>query len=158
MTKAVISLLTVSAFAAGTWALVPGPGASKEDVKAVERAVLDYCEAFYEMKPELLERSVHPEVNKFGFHRPSPDEPYRRIPVTFDQLVTLAATWNQDAKFGKDASKEVAVFDVMDQTAAAKLIAGWGIDYMHLAKYDGTWKVVQVIWQSHPLESASAGN
>jgi len=156
--KVIISVFTVSAFAAAAGALVSGPGSSKEDVKAVERAVLDYCEAFYEMKPELLERSVDPELNKFGFHRPSPAEDYRKIPMTYDQLVTLAATWNQDGKFGKDAPKEVKVFDVLDKTASAKLVAGWGIDYMHLVKYDGTWKVVQVIWQSHPLESPPTGN
>ncbi len=40
----------------------------------------------------------------------------------------------------------------IDQTASVKLIAEWGIDYMHLAKYDGRWKIVNVLWQSHPEE------
>jgi hypothetical protein len=110
------------------------------------------------MKPKLVERSVHPELTKFGFHRESAEESYRRIRMTYDQLVALAATWNQDAKFGKDAPNEVGVFDVLEKTAAAKLIAGWGIDYLHLAKYDGRWKVEHVIWQSHPLAGESAGN
>ncbi len=40
----------------------------------------------------------------------------------------------------------------IDQTASVKLIAEWGIDYMHLAKYEGQWKIVNVLWQSHPPE------
>jgi hypothetical protein len=26
----------------------------------------------------------------------------------------------------------------------------WGIDYMHLAKYDGKWKIVNILWQEPP--------
>ena len=120
--------------------------------QAVERAVLDYCEAVYEMKPELMERGVHPDVQKFGFYRPATDQPYKQVPCTYDQLIHLSKVWNKDGKFGPNARKEVQVFDVLDQTAAAKLVGEWGIDYFHLAKYDGQWKIVQVLWQSHPEE------
>jgi hypothetical protein len=130
-------------------ALSPLP-TEDEDRKAVERAVLDYVEAFYEMKPELLERSVHEDLTKFGFWRRPGDEEYRGSPMSFDQAVTVAKTWNKDGKAGDDAPKKVEVFDLMDQTAVAKLTAQWGIDYMHLAKFDGEWKILHVLWQSHP--------
>jgi hypothetical protein len=26
----------------------------------------------------------------------------------------------------------------------------WGIDYMHLAKYDGRWQIINIVWQAHP--------
>lgn len=48
------------------------------------------------------------------------------------------------------APKEIAILDVADQTASAKLTAWWGIDYLHLAKYDGKWMITQVLWQSPP--------
>ncbi len=131
---------------------------STNDREAVERAVLDYCEAFYEMKPELLKRSLHPELAKFGFHRTSADQEYRKIPSGFPQLLKLAEGWNKDGRFGKDAPKTVEVFDVLDKTAAAKLTAGWGIDYLHLAKYDGKWMIVQVIWQSYPVPPSKQGS
>ena len=28
----------------------------------------------------------------------------------------------------------------------------WGIDYFHLAKLDGTWTIMNVIWQTYPPE------
>ncbi len=46
--------------------------------------------------------------------------------------------------------EKVEVFDVLDQTAAAKLTALWGVDYLHLAKFEGEWKILQVLWQSQP--------
>lgn len=42
------------------------------------------------------------------------------------------------------------MLDVLDQTAAVKLVASSGIDYMQLAKYDGQWKILNIVWQSHP--------
>ena len=69
--------------------------------------------------------------------------------MTYDQLVRLAGNWNKDKK--RDTSiKVVAVLDVLDQTAVAKVTAAWGVDYMQLAKFEGRWKIVQILWQSHP--------
>jgi hypothetical protein len=122
------------------------------EIKAVERAALDYCEAFYDMKPELLERSLHPELVKFGFYRPSAKHDYKKVDSSYEHLHGLAKVWNKDGKFGPDAPKQVQVFEVLDKIAAAKVIGAWGIDYLHLAKYDGKWMITQVIWQSPPMD------
>ena len=115
---------------------------------AVERAVLDYAEAFYDVKPELLARSVHPDLDKRGWFRSSPEEPYSELPMTYEQLVELAKRFNKEGRLPADAPKEVEVLDLLDQTASAKLVAAWGVDYLHLAKYDGVWRIRQVLWQS----------
>ena len=47
------------------------------------------------------------------------------------------------------------MLDVLDQTAVAKVTANWGIDYMLLAKFDGRWKIVEILWQSHPPKGAN---
>ncbi len=133
--------------------LIPQAGQDKTDHAehaAVERACLDYVEGVYEVKPELIKKSVHPDLKKFGFSRR--EEGYRGVPMTFDQLVTLAGQWNKDGRVPDDAPKKVEVFDVLDKTASAKLTAHWGIDYFHLIKEDGKWKIYQVLWQSPPQD------
>ena len=37
-------------------------------------------------------------------------------------------------------------------TASAKLTADWGVDYFHLAKYEGKWKIVHVLWAVNETE------
>ncbi len=134
-------------------ALLPAQDEAAADRAKVERAVLDYVEALYEVKPELIARSVHPAVAKFGFARRSADEAYLGFAMSYDELFALAGEWNDDGdKAGPTSPKEVVVLDVLDQTAAAKLTAEWGVDYMHLAKYDGEWKILQVLWQTPPVE------
>ncbi len=68
--------------------------------------------------------------------------------MTFEQLVEVAKNWNRAGKLRKDAPKEVTIYDVLDQTATVKLVAEWGIDFMHLAKFDGKWTIINVLWQS----------
>jgi hypothetical protein len=46
------------------------------------------------------------------------------------------------------APKKVELLDLLDQTAAVKVTAWWGTDYMLLAKYDGRWMISHVLWQS----------
>ena len=128
--------------------LLVAPAYAGDDAEAVERAVLDYVEAVEQGKPELMQRGVHPDLHKFGFYRQ--EGAYRVIPMTFDQLVELAANMKAEGHVPENPTHEVEIFEVMDKTAAAKLTAFWGIDYMHLAKHEDEWKIVHVLWQSAP--------
>ena len=121
------------------------------DVEAVRAAVLDYVEAIYDVEPERIERSVHPKLAKLGWGRDG-EGVYHEYPMTQEQLVSLASRYNKDGRIPKDAPKIVEIYEVLDKTASVKLTASWGIDYMHLAKLDGKWMIMNVLWQSHPPE------
>ena len=124
---------------------------SNPDREAVRQAVLDYVEGIYNVEPARVERSVSPNLAKLGFYRPPADTAYRPgRTMAFQQLIEIAKNFNKEGKLRKDPRKEIAIYDVMDQTATVKLTAEWGIDYMHLAKIDGKWMIVNVLWQSHP--------
>jgi hypothetical protein len=121
---------------------------AKDDREAVRQAALNYVTGIYEAKPELIEASVHPQLTKHGFMRQQ-DGSYKQGQMTYAQLLDVARNWNKDRK--RDISiKDVEVLDVLDQTASAKIRAAWGIDYMQLAKFDGTWKIINIVWQTPP--------
>ena len=127
--------------------------AQTEDEKAVRQAAIDYIEAVYNVNPAQAERSVHPDLVKRGFFIEKGKTAYSPHTMTFAQLVELAKNYNKNGTVPKDAPKEVVVFDVSDQTASVKVTAVWGIDYMHLAKYEGRWKIINILWQSPPKKS-----
>ena len=117
----------------------------------VERACLDYAEAIYEVKPELIDRSVHKDLKKYGFWFNPRTEKYSASHMSFDQLRELASKWNKGGRVPeKSIIKEVKVLDLNDKTAAAKLTAVWGVDYFQLIKEDDKWMIYQIIWQSVP--------
>jgi hypothetical protein len=118
---------------------------------AVRAAVTDYVEALYKAEPDRIKRSVHPDLAKRGFMRRQGAKEFSGSPMTYQQLLDLAGSWNKDGKRNlSSAPKEIVIYDVSNQTATAKLTAQWGIDYLHLAKYDGTWKIINILWQDHP--------
>ena len=118
--------------------------------KAVEQAVLNYVNGIYDVKPELIKASVHPDLAKYGFWRKQGATEYTGTAMTFEELVELAGKYNAAGKFPKDARREIEILDLMDQTACVKLTALWGVDTMQLAKFDGKWMIRNVMWQSHP--------
>jgi hypothetical protein len=132
----------------------PTKAQNQTDRDGVHQAVLDYVEGVYNVDPSRIERSVHPKLAKTGFYRGPKDETYRPASnMTFEQLKDVARNWNKDGKLRKDAPKEITVLEVLDQTATAKLVAEWGIDYFHLAKFDGKWMIINVLWQSPPRKT-----
>lgn len=117
--------------------------------EAIKQAVLDYVEALYEADSARIERSVHRDLFKLGFERDKEGmyKPYR---MTYQELYDLAGRWNKTGRIPKNSKKEIVVYDVADQTASAKLTALWGIDYLHLAKFDGKWMITDILWQTPP--------
>ena len=124
---------------------------SENEREAVERAVLDYVEGTYTVDPSLTKRSVHPRLAKLGFIQE--DGQYVEHPMTFEELVEVAKVFNKDGQIPQDGPKKVTIYEVLDQTTSAKLEAWWGVDYIHLAKFDGKWMIVNVLWQTLPDDS-----
>jgi hypothetical protein len=144
--RAVIALLTFSGFVAR-----PAAAQTPADREAVRAAVLDYVEGFYEGDTARLVRSVWPEVRKYGYWRAKPDAPYAGEAMPFADFLSYANRIRTGAsKTPAEAPKDIAVFDVQDQTASAKLTAWWGTDYLLLAKEKDRWMIIQVLWQSPP--------
>ena len=119
--------------------------------KAVFNTILDYVEAMYEASPERLDRSVHPDLVKRGFYWKSRDGDYSDMTdMTFAQLKQIAKDWNNSRWLPDDAEKKIEIFEVKDKTAVAKLTAHWGTDYFHLAKMNGQWLIINILWQAEP--------
>ena len=124
------------------------------DRDMVYSAVEDYVEGLYQAQPDRIKRSVHPELMKKGYWKAKDKTTYDYDgQMTFQQLVDLAAKWNAKGWLPKDAVKKIEIYDVQDQTACAKLTAHWGTDYFQLAKVDGKWMIMNILWQG-PLPVA----
>ena len=138
-------VISISLLAISTLSLAQTP----DDRAAVERAALNYLEGFYEGSTDKIRQSVHPDAHKFGFYIDEGE--YKRTPMSFDEMLKYVEEVKASGDYpDKNAPKSVELLDVLDQTAVAKVYAWWGSDYMTLAKYDGEWMIVQVLWQQAP--------
>ena len=120
------------------------------DKKAIERAVLNYVEAFYEADTTKAYESVASDLAKRGYY--VRNNQVVEAKMTFEQLVSLAQRWKNSQNITPASPKKVTVLDVLDKTASAKVEAQWGIDYLHLGKVNGKWKIINVLWQDYPAK------
>ena len=125
---------------------------SSLDRDAVTRAALDYLEGFYQGDSAMFARSVRPDLVKLGFWRPKDSTRYQAPErMSWGEAIDYIRKVKTQQHFAPaTAPKQVAVLDLLDQTAAVKVTAWWGTDYLLLGKFDGRWMISQVLWQSPP--------
>jgi Putative lumazine-binding len=124
---------------------------AQTDKQQVERACLDYIEGFYEADTVKLLRAIKPELYKIGFHQRKGDTDYTYSKMTLnDALFYARKDIAEKKRMGKkDSPKIVLILDVMKVTAAAKVTALWGSDYLLLSKRNGKWMIEEVIWEGN---------
>jgi len=142
MVRATVLLLAVMPFT-----LLRGQTAA--DSNGIRQAALDYIEGYYEGDGARMERALHPELAK-------------RIVRTNDQgrsqlgqMSAMTLVLGTRAGGGKDTPvadrrKDVTIFDIYQGAASAKIYASGWVDYLHLAKWNGRWVIVNVLWELHP--------
>ena len=155
LTGALSFLLVTALFGGAGPARAQSAVAMSPEAEAVTRAARDYLEGFYEGDSTKIARSVSPTVVKYGYFIPRGKTAYEGEPMTYAEMFDYVRQVKASGRtVPESAPREVRVLEVLDQIAAAKVVAWWGTDYMHLAKIDGRWMITQVIWQT-PMK---AGN
>ena len=144
---AVLLVLTGLGLASMAWAAEP------TDEDAIRQAVMNYVNSVYEVKPDLIDKSVHSKLQKVGYAPKKDGSGYREIWMTHEELKELTLHWNQDGHIDPaTAKREIRILDKLDQMAVVRLDAEWGVDYIQLAKDGDKWMIMNVIWQTYPQD------
>jgi len=130
---------------------VQGRAQSVSDVELIKQTALDYIEGWYEGNAERMERALHPELAK-RIVRTSPEGRSR-----LDQMGALTLVQSTRRAGGKDTPKEkqqkdVTILDLYENVASVKIVASDWIDYLHVAKFNGRWVIVNVLWELKPAK------
>jgi Putative lumazine-binding len=122
---------------------------SPADSAAIKQTALDYIEGWYEGNAERMERALHPELakrivrtNKEGFSQ-------------IGQMSAMSLVLGTRRGGGKDTpkdkqQKDVTILDVFENAASVKVVASDWVDYLHIAKFNGRWVIVNVLWELKP--------
>jgi hypothetical protein len=131
-------------------AAAPAAAQTAGDSAAIRATALDYAEGWYTGDAERMGRALHPELVK-------------RI-VVADTATGKSVLQNMGASalvngtrhgYGKTTPKEkqqkdVTILDIFGNAASAKAVMADWVDYMQLAKVDGRWVIVNVLWEKKP--------
>jgi hypothetical protein len=145
MKKIIFSLLLVFLFSLAGYSQT---AASDADKAAITATALDYIEGWYAGDAERMERALHPDLAK-------------RIVMTKDgrsmlqQMSAMGLVQGTRKGFGKNTPKEkqqkdVTILDIFENAASIKVVASDWIDYLHVARFNGKWVIVNVLWELKP--------
>lgn len=131
--------------------LAPGlsRGQTASDSAAIGATALDYIEGYYEANAERMERALHPELAK----RIVRTNPQGRS--SLGQMSALSLVQGTRSGGGRDTprarqQKDVTILDIYQNAASVKVVASDWIDYLHMAKWNGRWVIVNVLWALKP--------
>lgn len=146
---AVCLILCASSAGAQTRPAPPPPANASADSAAIRAAALDYIEGWYTGDAERMRRALHPDLAK-RYVRTDEEGRYWLGSTTADAL-----TRQTGAKFGTDIPvgrrwRTVQILDVDGNLASVKLSSTRLVDYMHLARWEGGWRIVNVLWDTRP--------
>ncbi|HEY7545195.1 MAG TPA: nuclear transport factor 2 family protein [Blastocatellia bacterium] len=123
---------------------------SEADAAAIRQTALDYIEGWYEGNAERMERALHPELAK-RIVRTDPKSGRSSL----GQMSAMSLVQGTRNGGGKSTPKEkqqkdVTILDVFEGAASVKVVATSWIDYLHMAKWNGRWVIVNVLWELKP--------
>ena len=128
----------------------PNAGQSAADSTAIVNAALDYIQGYYSGDAERMERALHPDLAK-RIVRTNPNNNRSALDqmsaMTLVQITTMMAQRPVPEDQRRD---EVWILDIFEDVASVRVDATQWMDYLHLAKWNGEWKIVNVLWQMRP--------
>ena len=146
MKRTVFALVTACIVALpAAWAAEP----TDVDKAAIKQAALDYVDGFYDGSIERLDKALHPNLQKVTL---------RQLPNGRDMLDFNGAAHNLKeyaasgiaAKPAEERKIEVTILDIYLNIATVKIDSADFLDYAHVARINGEWKIINVLWTLHP--------
>jgi Putative lumazine-binding len=139
-----------------TVSVVGGPPQNSDaDAQAIRNTALDYIEGWYAADGARMERALHPELAK---RMVSPDS---RGHSRLNQMSAMTLVQSTRAGGGSRTPKEqqqkdITILDHFNNAAVVKIVASGWVDYLEEVKFDGQWKIVNVLWELKDLAPTPA--
>ena len=119
------------------------------DSGAIKAVVLDYALGWYEGEPARVVRALHPRLAKRSVARDSAGRS-QLVDMPIERLIGEARAGVGRQVPASVRRTDVRILDVYGDIASVRGdMHGW-VDYFQVARLDGEWKVVNVLWALRP--------
>lgn len=133
--------------------LVPGvaqnESAKSSDDDAIKKPALDYIEGYYTADGARMESAIHPDLVKRLVYT---DQNGQNGLANMSALTLIQRTKaGGGLKIPKERQqKDITILDRFGNVAMVKIVASDWVDYLQEAKFNGEWKIINVLWELKP--------
>jgi len=115
------------------------------DNAAIYQAVSDYYEGWYTPDAKRMEQCLHADLAKRAIRLDDAGKEYLRH-LTKEVMVDATGKGG-----GSDASSDkknwtITILDSYEEIATVKVVCAEYVEYIHLARQDGQWQIVNVLY------------
>jgi hypothetical protein len=131
-------------------ATIHGQSSTPSGNEAIKKTALDYIEGWYTGDAARMERALHPELAKRMISTDA-----RSGRSQFNHMGAMALVQRTREGIGTKIPadrqlKDVTILDRFNNAAVVKIVASDWIDYLEVAKFNGDWKIINVLWELKP--------
>lgn len=125
------------------------PSATAADSAAIRQTAMDYIEAWYTADGDQMARATHPDLAKRWVSRDDKGASWL-VHSSADGLVHVTRDGHGNDLSAAQRQAEVRILDVYGDMASVRLTSTKLVDYMQLARWNGEWKIINVLWDFRP--------
>ena len=124
---------------------------SAADTLAINKTILNYLEGYYTGDELRMEKALFRDLAK-RFITPERNGKNEIKHMTAMQLVEYTRRKNDDTPKKGTLITKIKIFEIYDKVAIARSEGDKinFVDFFHLGKVNGEWKIVNVIWAFEP--------
>ncbi len=124
--------------------------ASQTERDAILATAMDYGEGWYTADSERMQRALHPELAKRMIYTDPKSGKSRLSDMGAMTLVNYTRAGGGKSADVPSKTSRVVILDIFENAAVAKVIGPQWVDYLQLAKWNGKWVIVNVLWERNP--------
>jgi hypothetical protein len=123
--------------------------AERQDRAQITETILSYVESWYQGDSTRTELAVHPDLAKRIV------EVARNGQEFLEHMGALELVQNTRRGTGRqtpasEQEKFIEIFAINHNIATAQVVAAQFVDYLHIAKINGVWRIVNALWVFKP--------
>lgn len=116
------------------------------DSLAIKATALDFIEGWYDADPVRFEKSLHENlISKVVTSYSDDSSRIQRFDVAL--LVRLTKRGGGSALKPADQRKDVKILDIYQNAASVRVLAYDAVEYLHMAKWKGKWKIINILFE-----------
>ena len=121
---------------------------SPEDIEAITAVARDFIEAWYAADSDRMKRSLHPDLVKRSLFRDPMHGALRlRRPADASMMVEFTREGGGSETPKRDQTYELSILDTFRHIASVKVESHQFMDYLHIAKIEDAWVIVNDLWE-----------
>lgn len=121
---------------------------TKEDIQRITETSHDYVEGWYTGDVERMRGALHPDLAKRTLAH---DLQTNTWSLTRRVNAEMMVTFTEDgggSEVGEQGLKyEIYILDIFRHIASVKVLSYEYMDYLHLAKINDRWQIINVLWE-----------